>query len=63
MRAGDVLSATSRTGEQWEKQGRSGKLVFNEGITEYRDQEGELVVTTRMVAVRTERPVERKEEA
>jgi acyl dehydratase len=60
LRAGDVLSGTTRQGEQWEKQGRSGKLVFSESVTEYRDQHGELVVTARSVGVRTERPVPRE---
>ena len=47
-----------RPGERWEKQGRrAGVLVFAESITEYRDQHGELVVTARGVAVRTERAV------
>jgi len=56
---GDVLTATSRPGQTWERQGRrSGKLIFTETITEYRDQHGELVVTARGVGVRTERPVE-----
>ena len=53
---GDVLSATVRAGEQWEKQGRSGKLKFSEMITEYRDADGELVVTARQVGVATEGP-------
>jgi hypothetical protein len=58
-RVGDVLTATTRPGERWEKQGRrAGVLVFSESITEYRDQDGELVVTARSVGVRTERPVE-----
>ena len=57
LRPGDVLSATTRAGEGWEKQGRSGKLVFSEMITEYRDQAGELVVTARSVGVMTEKPV------
>jgi hypothetical protein len=57
--AGDVLVATTRPGETWEKQGRrAGKLVFSETITEYRDVDGELVVTARGVGVRTERPVD-----
>jgi acyl dehydratase len=59
VRAGDVLSATSFPGKTWEKEGRrSGKLVFSESVTEYRDQTGELVVTARGVGVRTERPVD-----
>lgn len=58
-RPGDILTATSRPGQTWERQGRrSGKLIFTETITEYRDQHGELVVTARGVGVRTERPVE-----
>ena len=59
-RVGDVLTATTRSGDSWEKQGRrSGKLIFSERITEYRDQNGELVVTATSVGVRTERPVDR----
>jgi acyl dehydratase len=59
LKVGDVLSATVREGKTWEKQGRrAGKLVFTETITDYRDQNGELVVTARGVGVRTERPVD-----
>lgn len=58
VRAGDVLSATTRPGDTWEKQGRSGRLLFSEHVTEYRDADGELVVTARSVGVRTERPVD-----
>lgn len=57
LRSGDVLHAETQPGATWEKQGRSGKLVFSESITEYRDDHGDLVVTARAVAVRTERPV------
>ena len=58
-KAGDVLTATQKPGKTWEKQGRrSGKLIFTESITEYRDQNGELVVTARGVGVVTERPVD-----
>jgi N-terminal half of MaoC dehydratase len=58
LRPGDVLSATVRPGKTWEREGRrAGKLVFSESITEYRDQDGQLVVTARQVGVRTERPV------
>ena len=56
---GDMLTATVKPGKTWEKQGRrSGKLIFTESITEYRDQHGELVVTSRGVGVTTERPVD-----
>ena len=59
LKPGDVLTATVKPGNTWEKQGRrSGKLVFTETVTEYRDQHGELVITARGVGVRTERPVE-----
>ena len=58
-KAGDLLTATVRPGNTWEKEGRrSGKLIFTETITEYRDQNGELVVTARGVGVKTERPVD-----
>jgi N-terminal half of MaoC dehydratase len=57
--AGMVLTAEMRAGETWEKQGkRAGKLVFSETITEYKDENGELVVTARSVGVRTEKVVE-----
>lgn len=56
---GDVLTATSKPGKTWVKEGkRSGKLTFSEGITEYRDQNGELVITAKGVGVATERPVD-----
>jgi hypothetical protein len=59
LRVGDVLTASTRRGETWEKEGkRAGKLVFSESITEYRNQDGELVVTARSVGVRTERPAQ-----
>jgi hypothetical protein len=60
IRPGDVLAATTRPGAKWEKEGRSGKLVFSENITEYRDQNGELVITATGVGVRTERPAPQK---
>jgi hypothetical protein len=54
---GDVLSATTQPGKTWEKQGRrGGKLTFSESVTEYRDQNGELVITARSVGVKTEKP-------
>lgn len=57
LRPGDVLSATTRPGDSWEREGRSGRLRFSETITEYRDQHGELVVAARGVGVRIEGPV------
>jgi hypothetical protein len=58
VRPGDVLSATSREGETWQKHSeRAGTLTFRESITEYRDEAGELVVTARSVGVKTEKVV------
>jgi acyl dehydratase len=56
LRPGDVLTPTERTGKTWTKEGRSGKLVFSEAITDYRDADGTLMVTARAVVVFTERP-------
>ncbi len=59
LRAGDVLTATTKPGKAWEKESkRAGKLKFSESITEYRNQAGELVVTARGIGVQTEKPVE-----
>ena len=56
---GDLLSVETKPGKSWEKQSkRAGKLSFAESITEYRDQNGELVITARSVSVVTERPVD-----
>jgi acyl dehydratase len=56
VRTGDVLTAKTGLGESWQKEGRrGGTLHFTEMVTEYRNQDGELVVTARAVAVRTER--------
>ncbi|HTO55588.1 MAG TPA: MaoC family dehydratase N-terminal domain-containing protein [Myxococcota bacterium] len=61
VHAGDVLTAETKPGKTWEKEGkRGGKLHFSESITEYRNQRGELVVTARGVGVRTERVIEQK---
>jgi hypothetical protein len=59
LRPGDVLRAVNKPGKTWEKQGRrGGKLIFSESITEYYDQDDELVITARGVGVRTERVIE-----
>lgn len=56
---GDVLHGVGKAGKTWEKEGRrGGKLMFNEFITEYYDQNDELVVTARSVGVRTSQVVE-----
>ncbi|TAK73760.1 MAG: hypothetical protein EPO16_12090 [Dehalococcoidia bacterium] len=52
---GMVLSRRSYAGQEWEKTGRrGGTLRFAESVTEFYDQQGQLVVTTRSVIVRTE---------
>ena len=57
LKVGDVLSAETKPGKTWEKEGRrGGKLMFSESVTEYRNQGGELVVTATGVGVRTEKP-------
>ncbi len=59
IRPGDVLTATSSDGNTWQKESRrAGTLTFTERVTEYRDQDGEVVITARSVGVRTEKPVE-----
>lgn len=59
VKPGDVLTVTTKPGETWEKVSkRAGKLMFTETIQEYRNQDGELVVTSRGVGVKTERPVD-----
>jgi acyl dehydratase len=60
LKPGDVLSAVNTPGDSWEKESkRAGVLKFNESITEYRDQDGELVVTARSVGVVTEKVIEK----
>ena len=55
-----MLTVESKQGNTWERESRrAGKLIFRERISEYRDQNGELVVTARSVGVTPERPVER----
>ena len=58
LRPGDVLTVTTTVGKTWEKQSqRAGKLTFTERVQEYRDRKGELVITSRAIGVKTERPV------
>jgi hypothetical protein len=62
LRVGDVLTPTTLPGKSWERTGRSGLLQFSESITEYRDANGELVVTARSVGVLTSGPAPKPEE-
>jgi len=58
LSSGDVVAVESSVGRTWEKEGRSGTLVFTEWITRYLDADGEPVVTARSVGVQTQTPVE-----
>lgn len=59
MRPGMLLTVTSKRGKSWEKQGkRGGTMQFSESITEYRDEDGELVVTATSVGIQTSKAVE-----
>lgn len=59
VRPGEVLIAETRPGTTWERESkRAGKLMFSDRITDFRDTNGDLVVSVRSVSVRTERPVE-----
>ncbi|MDA3038878.1 MAG: MaoC family dehydratase N-terminal domain-containing protein [Actinomycetota bacterium] len=58
LKPGDVLTGTTFPGKSWEKESkRAGKLKFSETVTEYRDQNGELVITARGVGVVTEKVI------
>ena len=59
LKVGDVITAEVKPGKSWEKESkRAGKLKFSESVTEYRNQEGELIITATSVGVVTEKPVE-----
>lgn len=51
IRVGDRLTVEQREGDVTHKEGRQGLMTFRDLITEYRDQDGELVVTARAVRV------------
>jgi acyl dehydratase len=54
VRPGDVLTPTVRPGRTWTREGRrGGTMQFRESVTEWRDESGELVLTTRSVGVTT----------
>ncbi len=59
VRPGMRLAVTTRRGRSWEKEGRrGGTMRFMETITEYRDEQGELVVTATSVGIITSKAVE-----
>ncbi|MCU1458506.1 MAG: hypothetical protein JWL73_2598 [Actinomycetia bacterium] len=52
--AGDVLTATTRIGKEYEKEGkRGGTMKFSELITEFRDRDGNLVAESKSTAIET----------
>lgn len=51
VRPGDILTAITRDGKSWEKAGSRGTMHFFEWITEFRNQHGELAVTSTLVGV------------
>jgi hypothetical protein len=58
LKPGDVLLRTRQPGASWVREGRrGGTLHFQESVTEFRDEEGELVVTSRSIRVRTSQTV------
>lgn len=62
IRPGDVLTRTFIPGTQWGKIGsRGGRLSFSDRHIEWRDQEGDLVATERVVSVRASQVPRRKE--
>ena len=59
LQPGMKLRVSNRPGKSWEKEGkRGGKLRFREAISEYRDEKGELVLTSTSVEIVTEKAVE-----
>ena len=59
VRPGMRLTIRTRPGKSWEKEGRrGGSMRFSESISEYRDEEGELVVTAVSVGIVTSKAVE-----
>ena len=59
LKPGDVLHTVTYDGERWEKQSkRAGILKFSEAVTEYRDEDDELVITAKGVGVVTEKVID-----
>jgi hypothetical protein len=52
-RAGQRLVGTSRVTEIYEKQGRNGTLTFAVMVTEFRDEDGNLVASATLTGVET----------
>jgi len=58
LRPGDVLTPTTQPGNTWTREGRrGGTMKFSESVTQWHDESGELVLTTRSVGVTTSQVV------
>ncbi len=51
VQAGDVLTATTKLADLYEREGRLGKMLFQITETTYKNQKGEVVVKTRNTGV------------
>jgi hypothetical protein len=59
VKAGETLTAKTRPGKTWEKEGkRAGKMKFSEQIIDLFDASGDLVITATGVSVITSRAVD-----
>jgi acyl dehydratase len=59
VRPGMALTVTHRAGKSWTKEGKKGGTMrFSESISEFRDENGELVVTATSVGIVTEKAVQ-----
>src|SRR5271165_3699979 len=59
VRPGMALTVTQRAGKSWTKEGKKGGTMrFSESISEFRDENGELVVTATSVGIVTEKAVQ-----
>lgn len=56
FRAGDRLTGEISPGRTWTREGASGKLEFTETVTDYRNQDGDLLVRARKVSVKVGPP-------
>ena len=57
-----MLTPSTQPGKSWTREGRrGGTMQFRESVTEWRDEAGELVVTTRSVGVTTGQVVKSQE--
>jgi len=58
VRPGMKLTVTTKPGKTWSKEGKKGGTMnFSESVSEYRDEDGELVVRATSVGIVTEKAV------